>query len=121
MLTTRQQGNKWENVAEKFLKRRGLKTLKKNFLVACGEIDLVMLDGQILVFTEVRYRRNIGHGSGAESVTWTKQRKIIRAAELFLKNHPYHRFRPCRFDIVSIGIEDGEPILDWIRGAFDAG
>ncbi len=121
MLTTRQQGGEWERVAESFLKKRGLKTLKKNFQGRFGEIDLVMLDGDTLVFTEVRYRRNSFHGSGAESVTWTKQKRIVSAARRFLQCHDRHHSRCCRFDVVSIGTEEGKTVLDWIRGAFDAG
>ena len=121
MATTRQRGSHWEQVAESFLHKHGLKTLERNFQVRCGEIDLVMLDGNTLVFIEVRYRVNDGHGSGADSVTWTKQRRIINAAQLFLQRHPGEAFRSCRFDVVSIGTENGRTLLNWIRNAFDAG
>ena len=108
-------------MAESFLLARGLKTLHRNFQVRSGEIDLVMLDDEILVFTEVRYRGNSGHGSGAESVTWTKQRRIVSAARQFLDRHAQHARRPCRFDVVSIGGGADGAELNWIRSAFDAG
>jgi putative endonuclease len=117
---TLRKGHHWEKVAESFLKRHGLKTLKRNFLARSGEIDLVMLDGKTLVFAEVRYRVNDRHGSGADSVTWKKQQRIIKAARLFLQYHGRHRLRPCRFDVVSIGNENGRPVLNWIQDAFDA-
>jgi putative endonuclease len=60
---------------------RGFKTLERNFQVRFGEIDLVMLDGETLVFAEVRYRENNRHGTGADSVTRAKQRRIVSAAQ----------------------------------------
>lgn len=119
--TTRQRGSHWERVAESFLNKRGLQTLERNFQVRCGEIDLILRDGKELVFAEVRYRENARHGSGADSVTPVKQRRIILAAQLFLKRQPAFRKRVCRFDVVSIGTEQGRTLINWIRNAFDAG
>jgi putative endonuclease len=121
MATSRQRGSHWEQVAESFLNKRGLKTLERNFHARFGEIDLIMLDGSTLVFAEVRYRENDRHGSGADSVTWTKQRRLISAAGRFLQYHPSDRLRPCRFDVISIGRKHGRTRLNWIRNAFDAG
>lgn len=121
MVTSRQRGSHWEQVAETFLNERGLVTLERNFHARFGEIDLVMLDGNTVVFTEVRYRENDKYGSGADSVTWTKQRRIISAARRFLQCRPADSLRPCRFDVVSIGKQDGKTNLNWIRNAFDAG
>lgn len=118
-MTARGRGKRWERVAESFLNDRGLKTLQRNFQVRFGEIDLVMLDGNTLVFTEVRYRRNDRHGSGADSVTRAKQERLIRAARQFLQYHDPHRIRPCRFDVVSIGGSETRAVLDWIRDAFE--
>ena len=120
MATTRQRGSHWEQVAESFLNKRGLKTRERNYQARFGEIDLIMLDGKTLVFAEVRYRQQDNHGSGAESVTWTKQRRIISAARRFLQCHPNDSCRPCRFDVISIGTENGRTLLNWIRDAFDA-
>ena len=53
-MNSRRRGSYWERAAESFLWARGLKTLKRNFLARGGEIDLVMLDGDTLVFAEVR-------------------------------------------------------------------
>ncbi len=80
-----------------------------------------MLDEQTLVFTEVRYRASDAHGSGAESVTIAKQKRIIRAAQNFLQFQPHHPDQACRFDVISIGNEEGETLINWIRAAFDAG
>jgi len=72
MNNRRSQGGEWEKVAETFLNGRGLKTLQRNFHCRMGEIDLIMMDQRTLVFTEVRFRNNNAHGSGAESVTFRK-------------------------------------------------
>lgn len=120
MRSTRQQGSDWENAAESFLRSRGLKTVRKNYHGRFGEIDLVMLDGGTLVFVEVRYRANAQYGSGAASVTPVKQQRIVAAAKRFLQCERHHAYRPCRFDVVSIGREDGRDVMNWIRGAFES-
>jgi putative endonuclease len=77
-----------------------------------GEIDLIMTDENCLIFVEVRLRTNPNYGSGAESVTLTKQRKIIRTTQFYLLNHAIGN-RDCRFDVISI-----DDKIDWIQGAF---
>lgn len=116
----RQQGRRWERAAELLLIQGGLRTLQRNFHCRRGEIDLVMLDGVALVFVEVRYRRSDHYGSGADSVTLAKQRRIISAAQHFLARHGRYRQRPCRFDVVSIGQRAGGVEMNWIRAAFEA-
>ncbi len=120
MKNRRSQGSQWEKLAESFLHKRGLKTLERNYYSRFGEIDLIMMDRQTLVFTEVLYRSNSAFGSGAESVTLTKQKRITRAAQRFLQHHQHHASLACRFDVISIGNEDGRVLLNWIRNAFDA-
>jgi len=120
-LTPRQQGSRWERTAESFLRGKGLRTLARNYNSRFGEIDLVMLDEPVLVFVEVRYRRRDRHGSGAETVTRTKQTRLISAARQFLRSHSTHARRACRFDVVSIGGHAEDTELNWIRAAFDLG
>ena len=120
MPSTREQGRAWERAAEALLRRRGLRTVARNYQCRRGEIDLVMLDGTALVFVEVRYRRSNRYGSGADSVTFTKQRRIVSAARQFLGRHAQHARRPCRFDVVSIGRGGDGVELDWIQNAFEA-
>lgn len=117
---SRAQGLGWEKLAEKFLHGKGLRTVDRNYHSRFGEIDLIMIDNGTVVFTEVRYRGNRNYGSGAESVTFAKQRKIISAAQRFLQFSPAYRRSPCRFDVVSIATVDGQAELNWIRAAFDA-
>ncbi|MBT8048801.1 MAG: YraN family protein [Xanthomonadales bacterium] len=120
-MTARQRGDYWEKIAESFLNCRGLKTIERNYLSRFGEIDLVMLDGETVVFAEVRYRANTRHGSGADSVTHAKQRRIISAARRFIQCHPETSTRPCRFDVLSIGVENGDTRVNWIQDAFNTG
>jgi Holliday junction resolvase-like predicted endonuclease len=73
---TRAAGGRWEREAEVYLHCQGLKTLARNFNCRVGEIDLVMEDGECLVFAEIRYRKNNRFGSGAETVTRSKQGRL---------------------------------------------
>jgi putative endonuclease len=120
LITARAVGSEWENAAENYLHKQGLRTLERNFNCRLGEIDLVMEDGECLVFAEIRYRKNSRFGSGAETVTRAKQGRIIRAAQKYLQLHRNRAAQPCRFDVVSLGIEHGELVLEWIRSAFTA-
>jgi putative endonuclease len=114
------KGQRWERLAETFLHQRGLKTLQRNFSCRLGEIDLVMSDGSTLVFAEVRYRASDAYGSGAETVSAAKQRRIILAAQKFLQFNRPHPSQVCRFDVVSIGNDRGQTVINWIPNAFDA-
>ena len=67
-----------------------------------GEIDLVMMDGNTLVFVEVRERRNESFGRGFETVTWAKQAKVAKTAMAYVKERGLSA-APMRFDIVSLG------------------
>lgn len=112
-------GAKAEQCARAFLEARGLSTVTKNFRCRYGELDLVMLDSRILVFVEVRKRTNARFASGAHSVDWRKQRRLMTTAKIFLKQHPNFRHLPSRFDVIAY---DGEPSAArdprWIRQAF---
>lgn len=85
-----------------------------------GEIDLIAMDHNILVFIEVRFRKNVHYGSGADTITHSKRRKIIRTANYFLQRHRQFTNRPCRFDVISMSSDHvGEAEIVWIKGAFD--
>ena len=104
-----------ERQAERFLKQHGYLVLKKNYSTRMGEIDLILQKSDLLVFVEVRMRSNKRYGTGADTVTKTKQKKLIRTAEHYLQRHPNFGNTSMRFDVVSIDA-DGE--IDWIPGAF---
>jgi len=111
-------GDYWENVAEKFLKKNHLKMVKRNFNCKMGEIDLIMQDNGILMFVEVKYRKNDDWVSALESVTKSKQAKVIKAAQLFLLQNKKYKDLICRFDVVAIQGEKHNAQINWIKNAF---
>jgi putative endonuclease len=113
------QGNTAEMLAEKFLTQQGLRTLCKNYRCKLGEIDLIMMQGDTLVFVEVRLRSNSRFSSAAESVTGRKQQKIIRAAQVYLQQTQLTEQISCRFDVVALTRNEANAIPEWIPNAFD--
>lgn len=110
------QGTAAEELARRHLEARGLTLVARNFRCRPGELDLIMRDGEQLVFVEVRSRRHSRFGTPAESVTRTKQQRLLRAAALYLQRQRLDM--PCRFDVVAILQTDDEPQMEWIRDAF---
>lgn len=105
-----------ETAACAFLVRQGLKLLTRNYHCRYGEIDLVMKQGDELVFVEVRLRNQDHFGTAAETVTPQKQARLRAAAAHYLQQHNAHD-KPCRFDIIAF---NGQPNTtpDWLRNAF---
>jgi putative endonuclease len=110
------QGTAAEDLALHYLEARGLTLVTRNFRCRAGELDLIMRDGEQLVFVEVRSRRHARYGTPAESVTRTKQQRLLRAEALYLQR--WHLDLPCRFDVVAILEPSGKPQVEWIRDAF---
>lgn len=107
-------GQAGEDAALAHLTQHGLRLVQCNFRCKLGEIDLIMQDGATLVFVEVRKRADTRHGGAAASVTFAKQRRLIRAAQYYLQRY---RMPPaCRFDVVAI---DGGA-MNWLKNAIDA-
>lgn len=109
-----------ESAAARYLTSHGLSLLDSNVRYRDGELDLVMRDGDVLVFVEVRYRASNDYGGAAASVTPTKQRRLIRAATRYLAAHPALAVLPCRFDVIGAEGNPDAPQLTWLRAAFDA-
>jgi len=119
--TPRQRAGQWaEQAALEHLQRHKLRLVARNFNVRGGELDLVMLDGSTLVFVEVRLRSAGGLVSAVESVSVTKQRRLIHAAQCFLAAHTEHAARPCRFDVVGIQSGATTHTLEWQKNAFES-
>ena len=110
-------GRRMERSAERMLRRKGLKTLARNYERRTGELDLVMLDGATLVFVEVRFRGAGAWTSGIGSIDQRKRQRIGRTAELYRRDHPEHRLRGVRFDVVSGSRGNYRIHWDWIRNA----
>ena len=118
-MATRDTGQAFEAAARAYLERAGLVTLAANVSYRFGELDLVMREGDTLVFAEVRYRRDARFGGGAVSVTAAKRRRIALAAAAFLAAHPQHGRSPCRFDVIAIAGSPEQPRIEWLQAAFD--
>ncbi len=115
-------GNRFERLAEDFLIKKGLSPVERNYRCKLGEIDLIMTDNKQLVFVEVRYRKNTFFGLPQETVTHTKQKKLVRAAEHYLMRHFSTQAPSCRFDVVAISganhANQQENPIEWLPDAF---
>lgn len=114
-----ESGARFEHAAQVRLEQAGLSVVERNWRNRYGELDLVMREGDTLVFVEVRYRRDPRFGGGAASVGPAKRAKLTRAAQGFLQAHPRLAGLPCRFDVVAFDGDAETPSCDWQRGAFE--
>ena len=113
-------GDRGERAAARYLKRRGYKILARGNRLAPGEIDLVALDRDTVVFVEVKTRRSADAGHPAEAVTAAKQRQLTRLAVTFLKRHGLLEHR-ARFDVIAVTWPEGHrPTIEHLENAFDA-
>lgn len=105
-MNNREKGSRYEDQAASFFISLGYEILEQNYRQKTGEIDLIAKDGKTIVFTEVKYRKNLRKGYPEEAVNYNKQKRIMRTAEWYLKEHRIQFDHPCRFDVISI--LDGE-------------
>lgn len=108
-------GDRAEAEALSFLVAKGLCPVARNVSSRLGEIDLIMRDGDELIFVEVRARARSDYGGAAASVGWAKQQRLRREAQRWLSSTYGDRWPACRFDVCAVGPEGD---IDWIRGAF---
>lgn len=108
----RAKGYLGEDIAQAYLEAQGLVTRERNYRTHYGEIDLIMQDGDVLVFIEVKYRQSSNYGNPLEAVTWRKQQTIKRVARCYIQTLGYEP--QCRFDVIGIV----ETRIYWVRGAF---
>jgi len=112
-------GQTGEDLACRELERRGYAILARRYRLRIGEIDIVCRDGRTVVFVEVKAREGRVFGEAAEAVTATKRRRIVSLATEYLARH-HLSDQPCRFDVVSIQMNAGQPTIEVFQGAFDA-
>jgi putative endonuclease len=117
----KEAGDAAERAAEGYLIKHGLILVARNFRTRFGEIDLIMRDGEVLVFVEVRMRssKNKGKdfGGAAASISAPKQARLVAAAQQYLMQfkHP----PACRFDALLLG--DTQALeVEWIQNAIEA-
>ena len=127
-------GQNAEDLALQFLQSKGMRLVERNYRCKMGEIDLIMQHKTELVFVEVRYRKHTNFGSGAESIDYRKQQKILKSAEHlhifygfaehFLQSHKKYAKQPCRIDVISItapiNTSAQQANIDWIPNAIQA-
>lgn len=122
--TTTRTGATAEEAAQRFLVAQGLVPVARNFRCRAGELDHVMLDGDVLVVVEVRYRQRPDPVDPAVTVTAGKRRRLMQATSRFLQSQPRFRDHALRFDVLALTGPLAAPHCDWIRRAFttdDAG
>ena len=114
-------GDRGEIFAAKYLESQGFRILESQHRGHFGEVDLIAIDGDTVVFVEVKTRASNAAGDPTEAVDRTKQRKITRSALAYLKQKSWLE-RRCRFDVVAIiwNGGDGQPALKHYRSAFEA-
>jgi putative endonuclease len=111
-------GRRGEAVAEAFLRTHRYTIVARNYRCRAGEIDLVALDGPVLVFVEVRSRCGDRAGTPLESVDGRKQAQVARAARHFLAERCWHD-RDARFDVIGVRFDTEPPGIEHVRSAFD--
>jgi len=109
-------GTQYEQRAVEYLKQLNYHILECNYHAKTGEIDIVAMDEEYLVFVEVKYRRTTKIGFPEEAVDYRKRKHITRTAKAYLVKFQLSEFTPCRFDVIVI--LDNEVKL--IKNAFEA-
>lgn len=108
MNSKRQLLGKWgEELAAKYLTKKGYEIIEKNVRNEYGEIDLISKEGNVLVFVEVKTRKTKNYGFPEESVTPTKLAHMIDSAEAYLQAHP-ELDNDWRIDVIAIHQNTGE-------------
>jgi putative endonuclease len=112
-------GKLGEQIAERWLQRKGLQTIRKNYRCKVGELDLIMRENNRLVIVEVRYRKSTDFGGPLNSVSTLKQQRIARTTLHFLQAAPQFKHSPLRFDVLSLVGSLDKPAIEWCQRAFD--
>ncbi len=94
-------GRAGEMMAEQYLMDNGYKILERRFRTSTGEVDIVALQGETLVFVEVKTRTSTTFGLPGEAVTAKKQQTIAKVAEQYLQQHDFMD-KPVRFDVIEV-------------------
>ncbi|WP_046016852.1 MULTISPECIES: YraN family protein [unclassified Marinomonas] len=111
------KGELAELAARRFLQKQKLTILEQNFFCKLGEIDLICLENGVIVFVEVRYRKDNSHGNAAQSIHHGKQRKVIKSAQYWLLINHKHDV-DIRFDAILFDQSIDEKHLTWLKSAF---
>ncbi len=110
-------GRRGEQIAARYLRRRGWRVIGRNFSAAGAEIDLIALDRATLVFVEVKTRIDGETWTPAAAVDARKRERIRRAASVYLRRHRADN-RPVRFDVVAISSAGRARRIELLKDSF---
>lgn len=96
-----EKGKAGEKIANDYLIKNGYKILEINYRNRLGEIDIIAIYNDILVFVEVKSRTNMNYGFAYEAVNYKKQRKIINTSSVYIKSNNFDKFQ-LRYDIIEV-------------------
>jgi len=117
--STQDKGQTSENFALQYLVDNGLQYLTKNYRNRQGEIDIILLEDDIYVFVEVKYRKNNQFGGAISAVSYKKTQKIKQCAKFYLQQEGLNEYNtPCRFDIIALEGDINKPQITWLKNAF---
>ncbi len=108
-------GASGERIAALLLEQVGCRIIARNWHCRGGELDLVALDGDILVCAEVRVRTGVAYGSAAESIVGVKTKRILHAVAAFLDTYPEHADRLVRIDVVAITLDRAGRVVETLH------
>ena len=113
-MNTRIAGRRGEDVAADYFKSEGYTVLDRNFSCRFGEVDVIVWDGEFVVFVEVKARSDTSFGLPREAVTWRKQQTIVKVAQYWLYKNKRTGV-PVRFDVVEVLAGKVNHIVDAFR------
>lgn len=106
-----------EQLAQNFLAKKGYRILTTNYRSRYGEIDIVCLDGETVVFVEVKTRSSEKFGTPTEAVTFRKRTRLRQLAQMYLITHNLETY-PVRFDVLSLIFSSTRIEIEHLIGAF---
>lgn len=101
-MNKREVGSEKEALAEEYLRKKGYRILERNFRCKLGEVDIIAMHQNFLVFIEVKYRASADFGQPTDAVNYKKQVRISNVASYYVYSHRQYANHNCRFDVVSI-------------------
>ena len=108
-----------EELAYKYLSENGIKIIKRNYISKYGEIDLIGIEKETIIFIEVKLRNNISFGDPSEALDYKKINRIKKVAEFFLSENDYQDF-DCRFDVIALVKNrfDNGYCINWLKNQY---
>ncbi|MFO7896260.1 MAG: YraN family protein [Candidatus Cloacimonadales bacterium] len=117
----KQLGNQGENLAAEFLENQNFQIIARNYHSCYGEIDLIAIDSDELVFIEVKTRSS-SLENALTSISKSKQNKLYKTAAVYLASHPRYEEWFTRFDVVVVLSQQNQdqPKIEHLVNAFSA-